>query len=106
MNRPRVLLLKELILVLLDHQGHLIVADGMQLVVGDGCRARLELVQFDGFVAVRELLNRQRVSRIVHQNLGIGTHIDEVDHVMLHIGVIGTNGLIPADALGCPSGTP
>lgn len=99
-NRPRVFLLEELFLVLLDHQGHLVVADGVQLVVGDGRRTRLELVQLDGLVAVREVLNRQRIGRIVHQNLGIGTHIDEMNHVMLHIGVVGADGLIPADALG------
>lgn len=99
-NRPRILLLEELILVLLDHQSHLIITDRMEFVVGDRRRTRLKLVEFDGLIAIRKVLHRQRISRVIDQNLGIGTHIDEVDHVVLHIGVVGADGLIPADALG------
>ena len=105
MDGPRVLLLEEHVLVFLDHEGHLVVTDGMQFIVGNRSRARLEFIELHGLVTVGEFLYGQRVGRIVYQNFRVRTDIDEVDGVGFHIRVVGANGIVPADAFrGCPEG--
>ena len=72
------------------HTADLVVGDGVKLIVGDRGRLGLELVELDGDVAICQFLHRQWIGRVVDEHVRVASHIDQVDHVVVHdAGVVG-----------------
>ena len=68
----------------LFHTAHLVVAYGIELVVRYGCYLRLELVELYGYVGILKCLQGYGVGSVVYQHLGIDTHVNQVDDVVVY----------------------
>ena len=69
--------------VALFYTRHLVVADGVQLVIGDRGHFRLELVKGDGDVLVLKRLHGYRVGRVVDKHVRVHAHLHQVDDVIV-----------------------
>ena len=75
--------------------GHLVIRNGIQLIVGDGSDLCLEFVERDGDILVLECLKRNRIGRVVDEDIGINTYFDEVDDIVVDDGRLVRNPVEP-----------
>ena len=66
------------------HPCDLVVAQCIQLIVGNRGYFRLELVEADGDVSVFQFLQGNGISRVVDQHVWVDTDIDEMDYIVIH----------------------
>ena len=63
--------------------GHLVIRNGIQLIVGDGSDLCLEFVERYGDVLIFECLKRNRIGRVIDEDIGVNTHFYKVDDIVV-----------------------
>ena len=67
----------------LFHSGNLVVADSVQLIVGDWCYLCLELVKLNGDVLVIKCLQGDWVGGVVDKYVRVHTYLYQVDNIVI-----------------------
>ena len=78
------------------HAGHLVIRDSIKFVIGDRGSLGNEFVEADSLVTVFQFLNGNRIGRVVHKHIRVGTNIGQMDDVILRQGRCIGNPVQPA----------
>ena len=66
------------------HSCNLVVADGVQLIVGDWSHLGLELGELNGDVLVVQCLQGDWVGGVVYKHIGVNSYLHQVDNVIVN----------------------
>ena len=78
------------------HAAHLVITQSVELVVRDRRHLRLELIQPDGDVAVRQFLDGDGIGLVVHKHVGVDAYVHKVNHIVVHQRALVGNAVKPA----------
>ena len=66
------------------HSGNLVVADGVQLIIGDRGHLGLELVKLNGDVLVIKCLQGDWVGGVVDKHVRVNANLHQVNHIIVN----------------------
>ena len=71
----------------------------MKFVVSNTCRLGLELIKGNSLIAIRKILDFERVCIIIHKNGRVSAKVHKVDDILVHILIIAADSVIPTHRL-------